>query len=62
MRAFTKLFDELSASFTYRMELDGAEQDFIGEELLSLLHHTRPMSASGLHNFLEKHGEKRHHL
>lgn len=37
--AFTRLFDELSSSFRYRMELDGEEQELAGEELLGLLHH-----------------------
>ncbi len=37
--AFSRLFDELSASFRYRMELEGEEQEFTGEELLGLLHH-----------------------
>lgn len=56
--AFTKLFDELSASFSYRMELDGEEKDFTGEELLSLLHHTSPdVRFRAMTTFLEKHGE-----
>ncbi|WP_243371354.1 M3 family oligoendopeptidase [Geotalea sp. SG265] len=37
--AFSRLFDEVSASFKYTMELDGEEQEFTGEELLGLLHH-----------------------
>jgi len=58
MRAFVKLFDELSASFTYRMELDGTERDFTGEELLSLLHHTSAdVRFRAFTTFLEKHGE-----
>ncbi|MBC8018167.1 MAG: M3 family oligoendopeptidase [Verrucomicrobia bacterium] len=58
MRAFTKLFDELSASFIYRMELDGTEQAFTGEELLSLLHHTSAdVRFRAFTTFLEKHGE-----
>ncbi len=58
MRAFVKLFDELSASFSYRMELDGAEQEFTGEELLSLLHHTSAdVRFRAFTTFLEKHGE-----
>lgn len=56
--AFTKLFDELSASLKYRMELDGEEKDFTGEELLSLLHHTSPdVRFRAMTTFLEKHGE-----
>jgi oligoendopeptidase F len=37
--AFSRLFDEVSASFRYRMELDGEEREYTGEELLGLLHH-----------------------
>ena len=56
--AFTKLFDELSASLKYRMELDNEEKDFTGEELLSLLHHTSPdVRFRAMTTFLEKHGE-----
>ncbi|BCS53816.1 M3 family oligoendopeptidase [Geobacter sp. SVR] len=58
VNAFTKLFDELSASFTYRMELDGEEREFTGEELLALLHHTSPdVRFRALTLFLERHGE-----
>jgi oligoendopeptidase F len=58
MRAFTKLFDELSASFSYQMELDGKEQEFTGEELLSMLHHTSAdVRFRAFSTFLEKHGD-----
>ncbi|MDD2271444.1 MAG: M3 family oligoendopeptidase [Desulfuromonadaceae bacterium] len=58
VRAFTKLFDELSASFSYQMELDGEQRDFTGEELLSLLHHTSPdVRFRAMTLFLERHGE-----
>ena len=58
VNAFTKLFDELSASLTYRMELDGEERDFTGEELLSMLHHTSPdVRYRAFTTFLEKHAE-----
>ncbi|MBI5483545.1 MAG: M3 family oligoendopeptidase [Deltaproteobacteria bacterium] len=58
VRAFTKLFDELSASFCYKMELDGQEKEFTGEELLSLLHHnSADVRFRALTTFLEKHGE-----
>jgi oligoendopeptidase F len=58
MRAFTKLFDELSASFSYQMELDGEEREFTGEELLSLLHHTSAdVRFRAFSTFLEKHCE-----
>lgn len=57
-RAFTKLFDELSASFSYKMEMDGEEKDFTGEELLSLLHHSSAdVRFRAFSTFLERHGE-----
>lgn len=37
--AFNRLFDELTASFSFKMVLDGEEQELTGEELLGLLHH-----------------------
>ena len=56
--AFTKLFDELSASLSYKMELDGEEREFTGEELLSLLHHnSADVRYRAMTTFLEKHGE-----
>ncbi len=58
VRAFTKLFDELSASFSYQMELDGEQREFTGEELLSLLHHTSAdVRFRAMTTFLERHGE-----
>jgi oligoendopeptidase F len=58
VRAFTKLFDELSASFSYQMELDGEQREFTGEELLALLHHTSPdVRFRAMTIFLERHGE-----
>jgi oligoendopeptidase F len=58
IRAFTKLFDELSASFIYIMEMDGEEKKFTGEELLSLLHHaSADVRFRAMTTFLEKHGE-----
>jgi len=56
--AFTKLFDELSASLRYTMELDGEEREFTGEELLSLLHHNDgDVRFRAQTTFLEKHAE-----
>jgi len=56
--AFSRLFDELSASFQFRLEVDGEEQELTGEELLGLLHHpdaaTRERAFSA---FLERHAE-----
>lgn len=58
VRAFTKLFDELSASFVYQMEMDGEMKEFTGEELLSMLHHTSAdVRFRALTTFLERHGE-----
>ena len=58
VRAFTKLFDELSASFVYQMEMDGEQREFTGEELLSLLHHTSSdVRFRAMTTFLERHGE-----
>jgi len=39
IEAFTRLFEELTSSFSFRMELDGTEKEVTGEELLGLLHH-----------------------
>lgn len=56
VRAFTKLFDELSASLRYVMELDGEEREFTGEELLALLHDTSAdVRFRAQTTFLEKH-------
>ena len=58
VHAFSKLFDELSASFVYRMELDGEEREYTGEELLSLLHHSSAdVRLRAFSTFLERHGE-----
>ncbi|HXE95251.1 MAG TPA: M3 family oligoendopeptidase [Dongiaceae bacterium] len=58
VRAFTKLFDELSASLSYQMELDGELRTFTGEELLALLHHTSgDVRFRAMTLFLERHGE-----
>ena len=37
--AFSRLFDELSASFTFTLTIDDKEEQFTGEELLGFLHH-----------------------
>lgn len=55
-RAFTKLFDELSASLRYQMEFEGEEKEFTGEELLALLHHpSADVRFNAQTTFLEKH-------
>jgi oligoendopeptidase F len=58
MEAFTHLYDELSASFRYRFELEGEERDMTGEELLALLHHPDAgVRERAFSLFLERHGE-----
>lgn len=39
IEAFTRLFEELTASYSFRMEIDDTEKEVTGEELLGLLHH-----------------------
>lgn len=57
-RAFTKLFDELSASLQYQMEFEGELKDFTGEELLGLLHHpSAEVRFNAQTCFLQKHAE-----
>mgnify|MGYP001348843621 FL=1 len=57
--AFTRLFDELSASFKFSMEIDGKAQEFSGEELLGYLHHPdRELRERAFTIFLDKHCEQ----
>jgi oligoendopeptidase F len=57
--AFTRLFDELSASFRYRLEIDGEEQELTGEELLGLLHHPdAALRELAFATFLKRHEEE----
>jgi oligoendopeptidase F len=56
--AFSRLFDELSASFRYRMTIDGEEREFTGEELLGLLHHPDPaLRELAFATFLTRHAK-----
>lgn len=58
--AFIRLFDELSASFRFNMDIDGRNQEFTGEELLGYLHHPdRELRERAFTVFLEKHGEQK---
>jgi len=58
VEAFTRLYDELSASLTYSMELDNEVREFTGEELLSLLHHPdATVRERAFATFLKKHEE-----
>ena len=57
--AFSRLFDELSASFRFRMELEGEEREFTGEELLGLLHHPdSSVRERAFATFLKRHEEE----
>ncbi len=56
--AFSRLFDELSASLRYRMTIDGEEREFTGEELLGFLHHPDPaLRELAFATFLKRHEE-----
>jgi len=56
--AFTRLFDELSASISYRFDLDGEMREFTGEELLGLLHHPdRELRERAFATFLDHHAK-----
>ena len=56
--AFSRLFDELSASFRYRLTIAGEEREFTGEELLGLLHHHDPaVREQAFATFLVRHEE-----
>jgi oligoendopeptidase F len=56
--AFSRLFDELSASFTFRLEVEGEEQEFTGEELLGFLHHPDAgLRERAFSAFLKRHEE-----
>jgi oligoendopeptidase F len=56
--AFSRLFDELSASFRFRLDVDGEEKEFGGEELLGLLHHPDALVREGAFStFLKRHEE-----
>lgn len=57
--AFTRLFDELSASLAYDMEFDGEVRTFTGEELLAMLHHSDgAIRERAFTTFLAKHEEQ----
>jgi oligoendopeptidase F len=58
--AFVQLFDELTASLSYRYRLPDADEarEITGEELLSLIYHPdREVRESAFATFLEKHAE-----
>jgi oligoendopeptidase F len=56
--AFGRLYDELSASFRFRFELDGVERELTGEELLGLLHNPDALVRErAFTTFLKRHEE-----
>lgn len=56
--AFSRLFDELSASFRFTLTVDGKEQEFSGEELLGFLHHPdAELRERAFAAFLKRHEE-----
>ncbi|MCM0082035.1 M3 family oligoendopeptidase [Geomonas sp. Red32] len=58
VQAFSRLFDEVSASLRYELELDGEKQELTGEEVLALLHHPdAAVRERAFSTFLNKHQE-----
>jgi oligoendopeptidase F len=58
VQAFCRLFDEVSSSLRYRMEIDGEEREYTGEELLALLHHPdASLRERAFSTFLKRHQE-----
>jgi oligoendopeptidase F len=56
--AFSRLFDELSSSFSYTLTLEGEERTYTGEELLGFLHHPEAsLRESAFSAFLQRHAE-----
>ncbi|PIS36773.1 MAG: oligoendopeptidase F, partial [Nitrospirae bacterium CG08_land_8_20_14_0_20_52_24] len=57
-QAFSQLFEELSSSFVYRLNLEGEERDYTGEELLAMLHRSEAeIRERAFSAFLDRHGE-----
>ncbi|MBJ6749318.1 M3 family oligoendopeptidase [Geomonas anaerohicana] len=58
VQAFCRLFDEVSASLRYTLEMDGESREMTGEELLALLHHPdAELRERAFGTFLKKHEE-----
>jgi oligoendopeptidase F len=58
VQAFCRLFDEVSSSLRYRLEIDGEEREMTGEELLALLHHPDAgLRERAFSTFLKRHQE-----
>jgi oligoendopeptidase F len=58
VQAFCRLFDEVSASLRYTLEIDGEIKEMTGEELLGLLHHPdAALRERAFGTFLKRHEE-----
>jgi oligoendopeptidase F len=58
VQAFSRLFDEVSASLRYTLEVDGEKKELTGEEVLALLHHPDAATRErAFGTFLKKHEE-----
>jgi oligoendopeptidase F len=58
VQAFSRLFDEFSASLRYTLEIDGEKKELTGEEVLALLHHPDAgVRERAFGTFLKKHEE-----
>jgi len=58
VQAFCRLFDEISASLRYHLEIDGEERELTGEDLLALLHHPDAgLRERAFSTFLKRHQE-----
>lgn len=58
VQAFCRLFDEVSASLRYTLEMEGETREMTGEELLALLHHpSAELRERAFGTFLKKHEE-----
>jgi oligoendopeptidase F len=58
VQAFCRLFDEVSASLRYSLEIDGEKREMTGEELLALLHHPdAALRERAFSTFLRRHEE-----
>ncbi|WP_026840133.1 M3 family oligoendopeptidase [Citrifermentans bremense] len=58
VQAFCRLFDEVSASLRYTLEMEGETREMTGEELLALLHHPDAgLRERAFGTFLKRHEE-----
>ncbi len=56
--AFSQLFEEVTASFRYRLDIDGEEKEYTGEELLAMLHRPEAeVRELAFSTFLKRHGD-----